>query len=391
MRGHGLYFTGAKKTAEHHGKELGKEFEKPGRLYDVNLNVDPSHLLDWEEPLGKQSKHVQEAMRRAGIEDMSLTGKEAYTQLSEAPGTPQSEKHWKTPGYPAASAKLRDEGIPGIRYLDNDTPASKGKASSYVMFDDKQIGINKSELISESTSAPERAAFDKWFKGSKVVDDQGKPLVVYRGEHGDLPEGQQFHSRLNSLSFSNKEAAHTYAMEPNNWNDKKNVERSPRVAPVYLQIKKPFIENRDDPFVDLSHIEKQLGRKEAMRIAHKFADDIQYTNNWEENYEGKYDDVADLLKKKPGELKNLYFDLYKLLDDPHEVELMKKKGFDGAIHIGNGETATELEYRVFDPKQVKSAIRGFARGGRVKPLFDASQPYFLVKPPFDPAQPFEPR
>jgi len=56
--------------------------------------------------------------------------------------------------------------------------------------------------------------------------------------------------------------------------------------------------------------------------------------------------VADLLKRRPQELKNLYFDAYKYLDDPKEVALLRRKGYDGAIHTGNGETSTSIEYRV---------------------------------------------
>ena len=100
-----------------------------------------------------------------------------------------------------------------------------------------------------------------------------------------------------------------------------------------------------------------------MRIAKKFSSDIEYTGNWDENYAGKYASVADLLKRRPQELKNLYFDTFKYLNDPEEVALLRKKGYDGAIHVGNGETSTSTEYRVFDPSQVRSAIKSFAGGG----------------------------
>lgn len=71
----------------------------------------------------------------------------------------------------------------------------------------------------------------------------------------------------------------------------------------------------------------------------------------------KYASVADLLDRHPQELKKLYLDAFKYLDDPEEVALLQKKGYDGAIHVGNGETSTSTEYRVFGPSQVRSAIR----------------------------------
>jgi len=67
-------------------------------------------------------------------------------------------------------------------------------------------------------------------------------------------------------------------------------------------------------------------------------------------------------------LMNLYFNAYKFLDDLVEVDRLKAAGYDGAIHIGNGETAGVLEYRVFDLRQVRPAFHtqhspGYRNGG----------------------------
>ena len=111
-----------------------------------------------------------------------------------------------------------------------------------------------------------------------------------------------------------------------------------------------------------------MGRREAKRIAIKFDNDIRHTGNWDDNYSSEYVSVAQLLKEKPDELKNLYFSAHKFLDEPIEVERLKGAGYDGAIHVGNGKTATSVEYRVFDSRQVRSALSGrsmFWRGGEV--------------------------
>lgn len=200
-----------------------------------------------------------------------------------------------------------------------------------------------------------RLEFEEWFGKSHATNPDGTPAVVYRGEHGAPLKHQQFHSRLKSLSFSNDPAAaSTYAMHPN---VHKDVAQASRVSPVHLKIEKPIIKNLDHPFIDLAHIEKELGVREAMRIAKKFASDIEYTGNWDEDYAAKYASVADLLKRRPQDLKKLYFAAFKYLDDPKEVALLKKKGYDGAIHAGNGETSTSIEYRVFDSSQVWSALK----------------------------------
>lgn len=197
-----------------------------------------------------------------------------------------------------------------------------------------------------------------WLGQSRAVNPDGTAAVLYRGEHGALVEGEYLQSRLNSLSFTaDRDAANTYAMSPNNSQLDRTAE-APRVTPVHLRIENPIIENRNDPFIDLSQLADKLGCREAKRIALKFDSDIRYTGNWDDNYAIKYDSVAQLLKEKPNELKNLYFNAHRFLDDPEEIERLKGAGYDGAIHIGNGEPATGLEYRVFDPRQVRSALSG---------------------------------
>jgi hypothetical protein len=198
----------------------------------------------------------------------------------------------------------------------------------------------------------------EWFGQSRAVNPDGTAAVLYRGEHGALVKGEYLQTRLNSLTFTaDRDAANTYAMSPNN-NLLDSTAEAPRVTPVHLRIENPIIENRSDPFIDLSHLADKLGYKEAKRIALKFDVDIRYTGNWDDNYASEYESVAQLLKERPNELKNLYFNAHRFLDDLEEIERLKRGGYDGAIHVGNGETATSLEYRVFDPHQVRSVLSG---------------------------------
>jgi hypothetical protein len=202
------------------------------------------------------------------------------------------------------------------------------------------------------TPPPDVAA---WFGQSKVRTPEGLPEVVYRGEHGEPVPGQQFQSKLSSLSFGDQEAANLYAMEPN---DPRMRVQAPRVTPGHVKIENPIIVAKDDPYIELGHLEQKLGTAEARRIAEKFDPHIRNTNNWEENYAHKYNNVVELLQHEPEQLKNLYFDTYRYLDDPHEIELLKKHGFDGAIHLGNAGTRDTIEYRIFDPANWRSSIYG---------------------------------
>jgi hypothetical protein len=209
------------------------------------------------------------------------------------------------------------------------------------------------ELNPGNVNTPE---FKRFFGKSHVTENLepgGKPLRVYRGEHG-ADEGQDIQTRLPSITFArDPEIASFYATDPNNWND---TPINPRSIAAYLRIENPIIKNDSDPFVDFKELIPKLGEPFARKMAIKHGDRVTYTNNWDENYADKYDGVAEALDDDPRNLDGLYMDLYPLLDDPEFVEAAKAAGYDGAIHIGNGESATELEYRVFDQKQIKSAI-----------------------------------
>lgn len=217
---------------------------------------------------------------------------------------------------------------------------------------DQLVAVHRG-VFEEAADQTETPAFRKWFGDSKVVDDQGKPLVVYRGEHGG--DGQP-RTTLASYTFvDDAKVASTYAMSPNDTRNFMSAE-SPKVIPAFLSIQKPIIENRDDPFVEFSDLAQKLGRDTAIKFARKHSDWIQNTNNWEENFAVEYDSVDALLDANPSAVSELYMDAYPLLDDFAFVGAAKDAGFDGAIHVGNGESMDAVEYRVFRPEQIKSAI-----------------------------------
>lgn len=66
--GHGLYMAENPEVAQSY-KKAGQMFGnyKPdenyaGHLYEVNINADPEHFLDWDKPLSEQSEHVKNAI-----------------------------------------------------------------------------------------------------------------------------------------------------------------------------------------------------------------------------------------------------------------------------------------------------------------------------------------
>lgn len=199
----------------------------------------------------------------------------------------------------------------------------------------------------------------KSFFGDSVVTDTGKaggmPLIVYRGEHGATTNGG-LQTKLGTYSFSDSaKCADIYALEPN---DDRDIAEQSRTVSAYLSIKNPIF-NTNDAFLELGWLKEKLGQDEAVRIARKFEDAIEYTGNWMEDLDGHFtgfDSVSDFLDAHPEKVDLLFFVPYKYLDDMEEVGRLIEKGFDGAVHIGSGITGSDMEYRVFSLSQVRSAI-----------------------------------
>lgn len=97
-----------------------------GRMYEVKINADPETFLDWDKPLGQQS----EAARRA-LREINLSDKYDAVTVADALGA-VGEK---------TASRLRDAGIPGIKYLDQGSRTAGQGSRNYVVFDDKLIEI----------------------------------------------------------------------------------------------------------------------------------------------------------------------------------------------------------------------------------------------------------
>jgi hypothetical protein len=128
---------------------------KPGRMYEVGIKAKPERFLNWDRPMGEQSGAVIDAVRPlvqpareatiAARKSMLQRGVDAFRrpltpQVIErysAPPTPfeniTGENAYKMAGLPANTAaqgavlatdKLRAAGVPGIRFLDQQSRAA---------------------------------------------------------------------------------------------------------------------------------------------------------------------------------------------------------------------------------------------------------------------------
>ena len=102
--------------------ETAEAAKAMGHMYRVQVNANPDHFLDWDEPIGQQSEHVRQALGKLGVDHtVATSGEHAYQQLSTERtkyGPPDAKGMRHSLGDRDASAALRDVGIPGIKYLD---------------------------------------------------------------------------------------------------------------------------------------------------------------------------------------------------------------------------------------------------------------------------------
>lgn len=85
-----------------------------GRMYEVNINADPARFLDWDKG-----------------------GKKIYNDAMDS-----LPKNLTIPQYGPLTAKaLADQGIPGIKYLDQGSRGTGEGTNNFVVFNDKLIDI----------------------------------------------------------------------------------------------------------------------------------------------------------------------------------------------------------------------------------------------------------
>jgi hypothetical protein len=106
--------------------------------------------------------------------------------------------------------------------------------------------------------------FYEWFKGSKIVDKDGNPLIVYHGSPSKFDEFDRYYSGKNwgntfgkGIYFTNsKEYAKNYTKDPITDVDTNNI------IEAYLNIKNPLIVSSVKEYRDII-------TKERDRISHK--------------------------------------------------------------------------------------------------------------------------
>ena len=118
----------------------GVSYKKnPGSMYEVQINADPEAFLDWDMPLAGQAPEIQKAVRMFAPRAPGMaSGRKLLNEIGGDVPNPQGFNADRA--MVAASDKLREAGVPGIRYLDAGS-RSTGGTRNYVIFDENLISI----------------------------------------------------------------------------------------------------------------------------------------------------------------------------------------------------------------------------------------------------------
>jgi hypothetical protein len=126
-------------------KDILRNPNSQGSMYEVNLNTTPDRLLDWNAPLSGQSPQVRAAIETVSPSTMrymeTIPGKAGDNGGFILSDIAEQIAGNRKAGAVEAASRLREAGIPGIQYLDQGSRAAGDGTRNYVMFDDKLIDI----------------------------------------------------------------------------------------------------------------------------------------------------------------------------------------------------------------------------------------------------------
>lgn len=208
-------------------------------------------------------------------------------------------------------------------------------------------GPQRTPPLADVTSSPQ---FKAWFKGSKIVDEQGKPLVVYHGTSDSIQAfdldhpNRRDHGWLGDGVYLTDEPglASSYSLIKRGSGD-------PNIMPLYVSLKKPYMATPYD--------KRELSEASPEHI-----------RAWTEDLKSRgYDGVVMEYGHLPGE---------KVVKQPKKgmapVNLAPDASLKErtAMELPPGYTRIPREIVVFNPSQVKSV---FNRG-----TFDPTNPNIMA-------------
>jgi len=217
---------------------------------------------------------------------------------------------------------------------------------------DTEHGEIKNAMLNFMPAAPDTPAFKKWFGDSKVLDDQGKPLVIYHGaqqfEGSVFKPSKAVNRRGNPSGYyftEDPSEASLYA-EKDRGGDNIEYGNGALIIPAYLNIKNPYNLDRTIPV--------NAGMLRQYKI------ELLKENN-------RFDENSDWIISKLKFAKENNVILSQSINGNGDAftRIIKAGGYDG---VKDGR-----HWVAFDPTQIKSAIAN-------KGTFDQNNPDIRFMP-----------
>ena len=128
------------------GEQPRVKLDNPGHMYEVNINANPEHFLDWDKPMSGQSEVVRNAItaspfaKAANPTMLGMNASHAVTALEAAAANASGRV---STARASVANDLKSRGVAGVSYDDAGSRGAAGAARTrnHVVFDENLISI----------------------------------------------------------------------------------------------------------------------------------------------------------------------------------------------------------------------------------------------------------
>ncbi|MER9628386.1 hypothetical protein [Mesorhizobium sp. M0296] len=185
---------------------------------------------------------------------------------------------------------------------------------------------DEGQKYGQSRPAIETQAFKRWFGKSKVVDDNGEPMVTYHGTQANFDAFQPSKAGRLDSGFLGEGVYFSSNPDTANYYANSGVDEGQNVIPAYLSIQNPYVWNA-----------KTRGVRgvvmQGLRLPDDIHDKVMKRTGFSYDENAEWDANAERLISRA------------------VTEVLKERGYDGVVaDVGEGEQ----EIVAFSPEQIKS-------------------------------------
>lgn len=252
--------------------------------------------------------------RVAMMEDGGMTTRKAIDELMREKNLSVSDDMFFQESLDIA--KQNDE-------LDAKYPAYEGETIT-INGQEKTVYNSNGDRIAKSKEALEN--FYRWFGDSKVVDEQGRPLVVY---HGTSEEFNTFDKSKIGKNYSKLGGGFYFT------NQQREAKGYGKTFNVYILLKNP---------INITNNSKNITKEQRQRLIDYLKNDVKHLRD-------------NMTSDDEMFLHDLYFDInYNVRNEKFSEAIKNVLGADGIVNrvVTSKYDNNLFEYVVFNPNQIKS-------------------------------------